>query len=164
LDALWTLHGAWSWAGEGARTFFFLLGLMFVPPLALAAPLTFGAQAAIARRLDMTRKRLLLAIAGVLAYGLLGAAGYQLATWLIYRGTTDVGPFVSALYMLGTLLVPFSALSVFGVWFPAIVSGAYTTFAKRPRWWVGGLVAFGALALGTAAWVVLGILVGAQTD
>jgi hypothetical protein len=42
--------------------------------------------------------------------------------------------------------------------------GLYTTLTPRPKWWIASLLGTAVLIFGVWIWIVLGILVGAETD
>jgi hypothetical protein len=165
LMPVWTavepLRGQWSSVLGSTAPFFQLLFAIFVPGLILAAPIAFSAEGLVARRVGKRRFRVLVAAGGSLAYALLsGVTGYVgvLGSALAAdaAGMALTGPLI--------VILPITALGVFGFWLPSIACGSYAVLAKCPKWWVAGLLGTATLIVGVWLWILLGTLVGAPTD
>jgi hypothetical protein len=158
-SAVAPLHGHWASLYDSLGDFFWLLGLQGVSGLVLAAPVAFGLQGLLVARAVSRRRKVIQAAALAVAYPLLGG----LMQWIASLGSADqAGPWY-VVYAL-SLFLPRGAYSVFGFWLPALASSAYVTFSKRPKWWVAAVLATVVLILGVWLWMVVGTLVGAETD
>jgi hypothetical protein len=160
LPAVEPLRGQWASALGWTAPFFHLLGLIFVPGLVMAAPIAFSLEGMVARRVSGRRSRLFVPGGGALAYALLSG----LTVFLASLGSGFTEEVATHLRVPLLLVLPVSALSVFGFWLPSIACGAYATFAERPKWWVAGLVGTATLIAGVWLWILLGTLVNAPTD
>jgi hypothetical protein len=161
MQAVEPLRDKWSSLLGSTAPFFHLLLLIFVPGLILAAPIAFSAEGLVARRVGGRRFRVLVAAGGGLVYALLsGGTGYVGALG------SNLAMYSASMALTGPLIVilPLSALGVFGFWLPSIACGSYTALAKCPRWWVAGLVGTATLIVGVWLWILLGTLVGALND
>jgi len=79
-------------------------------------------------------------------------------------GLDSKGKLIELFPIFATTLNPTTAFGTFGFWLPTIVCGTYTTLAKHPKWWISSLLGTAFLILGVWIWILLGILVGAETD
>jgi len=155
------LRDKWSSVLGSTAPFFHLLFVIFVPGLILAAPIAFSAEGLVARRVGERRFRVLVAAGGGLVYALLsGGTGY------VGVLGSDLAADAAGMALTGPLIVilPLSALGVFGFWLPSIACGSYAALAKCPKWWVAGLLGTATLIVGVWLWILLGTLVGAPTD
>ena len=145
---------------NSAQSFFHLLGLIFVPSLAIAGWIVFSLEGLIAPRLGRPA-RVLVAIA---AGPLYAVTAYLVGTLLF--GRLYFPPFEwSVLWaMVRNLMVPTSAGSVFGFWLPTIAVGVFCFRSESRKWWAATLVGFGALFVGVLIWILAGIVTGAPTD
>jgi len=155
----WASHNRSPWASSSGR-FFYLLFVLGAPGLVLAAPFAFALQAEMAGWMVGKGRRAAAAAGGVALFASFTALGEGLMT----VGTDIAGILAGSAKMSAALLIPVSAVSVFGFWLPAVVTGLYTTLARRPKWWVAAPVGTATVIVGLWFCVIVGTFVGAATD
>ena len=159
-DLLTTYRGALSEPLGWTKGFFFLLGIIFVHALVLAAPIAFCAEGLFAARLEGRRRYRAVLVASLGYAGLAGVVMNIMESGLS-SGSRDL---IDLIIMLRLLLYPASALSIFGFWLPAVATGLYCRLSRHPRWWLSGLLGTLTLLAGVLFWILMGVLVGAETD
>ena len=160
IGAVEPLRDHWSSLYQATAGFFWLFSLIFVPALVLAAPVAFGLEGLAMGRVAAIGRRVLVATGGSVVYALLASV----MDYVVCLGSDFGADFGMLLTVPIIVVLPTNALGVFGFWLPTIVCGTYGTLAKRPKWWVGTLLGFAVLILGVWLWILLGTLVGAETD
>jgi hypothetical protein len=159
-DAVLPLWGKWSSAFGQTADFFWLFPLIFVPSLILAAPIAFFVEGFFARRVRDRRRRSLLAVSGGLLYALLSGV-----SCLLTMPGSDPDTNLKMMFEVPwIMMLPTSAVGVFGFWLPSVACGIYATLTERPKWWVAGIIGTATLLVGVWFWIALGVLVGAETD
>ncbi len=166
-DLLKDYRGRFSGPLGWSKGFFFQLPLIFARWLALLAPIAFSAEGLFATRLEGRRRYRAVLVASLGYVGLAGVVMYimfVLESGLSITRRDLIDMILMPLLILRVLLVPVSALSVFGFWLPTVATGLYCRLSKHPRWWLSGLLGTFTLLAGVLLWSLMGDLVGAETD
>jgi hypothetical protein len=139
------------------KGFFWLLPILFAYGLVLAAPIAFSIQGLFAARLK-GKHRYREILIGPLRY--VGLLAVMLLIYMFVSGGS--GKHWITLPLL--LLLPRSALSVFGFWLPSVATGLYCRLSRRPQWRLSGIIGILTLIAGVLFWTLMGVMVGAETD
>lgn len=138
------------------RSYFFLLGLIFVPGALVGALVASTIQGVVSRYMSSIVRRLGLAAATLPLWAFVTS---WVGSSLLGEQSGVVPRLIGSPFALAS-----SAILPFCIVLPWTAVTAYTVRTEEPVWWKAGLLGAGAVIVGAALWLVLGMALGAQTN